>query len=123
MEDANVFATAGKIAGLAGLSLAVIVVLLRPIIAANILQGLSVPARERTLRLVIGGAVAVALVGLCSYSFSGWLNSQASQAGLIVGRNADIGGSATLQGKTSIGQDLKVKEDLRVGPANQQDKK
>jgi hypothetical protein len=122
MNVANVFATAGKIAGIGGLSIALIVLLLRPVIAANILQVLSVPARERILRLVVGGALSIALAGLGAYVFSTWQQSASSEATLSVGRNATVGGNADIGGRAQIGNDLSVGNDLQVGGASRTEK-
>jgi hypothetical protein len=117
MDAANLFAGAGKIAGLGGMSIALIVLLLRPVIAPNVLQGLAVPARERVLRLVVISAFLVGLAGLASYTFSVWLQSTAKQAGgLSVGGNAIVGGNADIRDSTQVGKDLSVGNDLRVEP-------
>jgi hypothetical protein len=116
------FATAGKIAGIGGLSIALVVLLLRPVIAANILQVLSVPARERVLRLAVVGALSISFAGMGAYIFSTWQQSASSESTLSVGRDATVGGDADINGHAKIGNDLGVGNDLRVGGASRTEK-
>jgi hypothetical protein len=79
-----------------------------------------VPARERILRLVIGGALCIGLAGLGAYVFSTWQQSASSEASLSVGRDATVGGKANISGRAQIGNDLSVGNDLQVGGSSKQ---
>jgi hypothetical protein len=120
MDD--LFSTAGKVAGLGGLCIAVVVLLFRQTIAENILKTLSEEARERILRLTIGGSFVLAALGLVSYTFSTTLSTWADRVTLWVGGDLKVGGDATLRGTTKVGKDVDIKQNLEVNPPDERGK-
>jgi hypothetical protein len=94
-------AAVGKVAGLGGIAIGVVALLIRPIIS----QASSVPAAQRAplLRLVAMGAFGIGALGIATWLISGLQggNVIASGGGIAAGR--DISGPVSTGGAPPAG--------------------
>lgn len=112
MASGSLFEAAGKIAGIGGLSIALIYLAFRGMISTGILKTLPPGDRQRILRFSIGCVFAISLTGVVVYALS---IVQGPTSNFTVGHDAKVGGSADLQNSAHIGHDFSVSKDLTVG--------
>jgi hypothetical protein len=94
--DLSSLAALGKIAGLGGIAIGVVVLLIRPLIA----RASSVPAPQRAplLRLVAMGAFGIGALGIVAWLITGIQGSNVTASGGGVAAGRDISGNVSTGG-------------------------
>ena len=91
--DLSSLATLGKVAGLGGIAIGLVVLLVRPLIN----QASALPARQRVplLRLVAMGAFAIGALGIIAWLVSGLQGGNVTATGGGVAAGRDISGTVS----------------------------
>ena len=116
--ETSILETVGKVAGIGGVALGVLLIVFREIIRKNIFPKLSPKDSYRLLRTITVLVFAVALAGIGSWV---WVSANpAPSAAVEAGQDVRAGGNINVQGSEAsgsikAGRDVNSEGDINIG--------